>query len=253
VRSLHELRKLQSRVALLSPWLAASAQASADDRVGEIRSIAWRKYTFRYPGAVADALVEISVSHRTGSLLVVVGANGSGKSTLLKSLLGLGGEEHGEILDGEKKLPRHSAWRSRIAYLPQRPYLGDRVSVRAALGLVGDSISDADARIWLERTGSWSVLEHKSAADPLATNVGTLSSGERQRLALARFFARDRDVYLLDEPDANLDAAGIEVTRSVVGALAKEKLVIVAAHSAALVDAADSVVRLEKGRVVPAS
>ena len=115
VRSLHELRKSQSRVALLSPWLAASAQASADDRVGEIRSIAWRKYTFRYPGAVADALVEISVSHRTGSLLVVVGANGSGKSTLLKSLLGLGGEEHGEILDGEKKLPRHSAWRSRIS------------------------------------------------------------------------------------------------------------------------------------------
>lgn len=251
-RGLHEARKARARAAPIASWLGATSSQSTPAVTASnapIDDIEWRNVSVRYEAASANALSEIDVTWKRGALLAVSGDNGSGKSTLLKSLLGVSELSSGEIFSGNEKLVRDAAWRMRLAYLPQRPYVGERLSAREVLSLVGDDLDETNARRWLERVGVWSVLEEKSPRDPLSTRVSILSVGERQRLALARFFSRDRDVYLLDEPDANLDAGGVTVVATILRELAKEKMVIVAAHTPELVAAADAVVALEKGRV----
>ncbi len=252
VRGLHETRKASARAAPITTWLDA-ASPSHDRAIAPstaaIDKLEWRGVSVRYENTSADALSEIDVTWMRGGVLAIMGDNGSGKSTLLKSLLGVGALSAGEIFCGDEKLARDASWRARLAYLPQRPYVGERLTVREVFSLVGDDLDEANARGWLERVGVWSVLEEKSHADPFATRVGVLSVGERQRLALARFFSRDRDAYLLDEPDANLDAGGVTMIAAILRELAAKKMVIVAAHTPELVASANAVVALEKGRV----
>lgn len=249
-RSIHEIRKLRSRASLLDAWLEASVARDDVTRKVPATSIAWRDFSFRYPGATRDALSHVDLRIDAADCVVLHGANGSGKSTLLKSLLGTEATEHGAIMAGDAELVRDDGWRGTLAYLPQRPYLGERSSVRDAFAMLGGAAVDAATmRGWLERVALWSVLQKKNSDDPLATAVGSLSSGERQRLALARFFSLDRDTYLLDEPDANLDTAGVTAVVAIVAELARTKRVIVAAHTPELVRVGRTVVELEEGRI----
>jgi ABC-type transport system involved in cytochrome bd biosynthesis fused ATPase/permease subunit len=83
----------------------------------------------------------------------------------------------------------------------------------------------------------------------LRVRVDTLSVGERQRVALARVLSRDAELFVLDEPDANLDRAGITLVADVLLELARARAVVFAAHTPELLDIGDHVVTLDNGRV----
>ncbi len=102
--------------------------------------------------------------------------------------------------------------------------------------------STKDAR--LERA-----LEELGFSEParlLSRAMGTLSSGQRRRVQLARAFALDRPVLVLDEPEAGLDAASQRRVRDLVAAASRDKIVIVATHS----DLFEQGVRLPSASVV---
>jgi putative ABC transport system ATP-binding protein len=101
----------------------------------------------------------------------------------------------------------------------------------------------------LERVGLLSVLKRRDA-DPLETRVDTLSVGQRQRVALARLLCTDAALYLLDEPDANLDRAGITLVAELIKELSGRAMVAFAAHTPELLEVADRVVHLKDGRVI---
>ncbi len=141
------------------------------------------------------------------------------------------------------------AWRRTTLYLPQRPYLLPRRTVRAAMLFPVSDFDDDALRRALTRVRLWERLA-TFPGDPLDVPTDTLSAGERQRLALARLLCRDADVYLLDEPDANLDAEGVALVAELLRELARKgKIVVVAAHTPEVIAAADRVVHLEGGRV----
>ena len=96
---------------------------------------------------------------------------------------------------------------------------------------------------------SLAVLARKGSA-PLDVRVDSLSIGERQRVALARLLCRDASLFLLDEPDANLDRAGIVLVAELIRELAGRGMVAFAAHTPELLEIADRVVVLKDGRVV---
>jgi sulfate-transporting ATPase len=179
-------------------------------------------------------LRDISLSFFPGAKIGVLGLNGSGKSTLLKIMAGIDKE-----IDGEAR-PQSGI---RIGYLPQEPQLDPASDVRAVvqegvagtLGLIeefnrisdrfGEPLEEEEMNALLERqaklqdaidaASGWE-LERKLeiAADalrlpPWDAKIGTLSGGEKRRVALCRLLLSAPDMLLLDEPTNHLDAESI--------------------------------------------
>jgi ABC-type transport system involved in cytochrome bd biosynthesis fused ATPase/permease subunit len=140
------------------------------------------------------------------------------------------------------------AWRRTVAFLPQRPYLPPRSDVRAAVRfLVPDAADDAILQA-LDRVGLLSLLG-RGGGDPLAVRIGALSVGQRQREGVARLLCQPASLLLLDEPDANLDRAGIATMARLVRELAEDKRVALVAHHGDLLEAADRILVLDEGRL----
>jgi ABC-type multidrug transport system fused ATPase/permease subunit len=206
--------------------------------------IAFDRVSFRYDiGESPDALRDVTFAWSTGAL-ALGGGNGSGKSTCLRLLLSLAPALSGRIVVGGVALDQIDVdeWRARIAFLPQRPYFPPRADVQRAIRLLAPDAPDEAMRVVLDRVGLHGVA--------LGARVEALSVGERQRVALARVLCRDAALYVLDEPDANLDRAGITLVAELVRELAVTKMVVIAAHTPELLDAADQVIVLERGRVI---
>lgn len=209
------------------------------------------RVSFRYADGAPLVLDGVSFEWPVGEPLVLVGPNGSGKSTLLRLLIGLRPPTSGVLRLGDEDLKKLDLrrLRSSSAYLPQRPYLGEAyTSVRSALRLMLPDVDDAAITAALERTAVMEALRGRaSGSDPLTVPVGELSSGQRQRIALARVLLRNAPIVLLDEPDANLDESGVTMVRDLVGQLAREgRMVAVAAHSTRLVSVSSCSVALER-------
>jgi ABC-type multidrug transport system fused ATPase/permease subunit len=204
-----------------------------------------RNVEFAYGDCGPQALSAVSFDWHPGEVLVVEGANGSGKSTLLRLLLGLRAPRAGTITIGGSDLQSMDLpeLRRAIAYLPQRPYLGEAYApVRSALLGLDDAIPDAVLHATLARLG---LDESRGSADMLDVAIGELSAGQRQRISLARVLLHDASIYLLDEPDANLDRAGIALVANIIRELVQNgRMVAVAAHTGDLAELPGMRVRL---------
>jgi ABC-type transport system involved in cytochrome bd biosynthesis fused ATPase/permease subunit len=213
--------------------------------------VAFDRVSFRYAGADVDALSQVSFELGRESLVAISGGNGSGKSTCLRLLLALSQPQEGAVRVGGRDIATldADAWRRRVAFLPQRPYLPPRSDVRTAIRLLGPATPDDRMIAALDRVGVLTSLL-RNGADPLAVPVDALSVGQRQRVSLARLLCRDATIYLLDEPDANLDRAGIALVADIVRELATTSSVVLAAHTPELLALAERVITLDAGRLV---
>ncbi len=247
-RALHEVVRVGTRVRALAEILEGARGEHA--RTGHVLGEAPRRVdaegaAFAYTSAGRVALSAASFSWCRGAPLVLTGPNGAGKSTALRLLLGLAKPTAGKILVDGRDLREldGAAWRRGIAYLAQRPYLSDRATVREAIHLLAPDATDDAMHAVLQSVEVWAALT-SSGTPPLDVRIGTLSVGQRQRVALARVLAIDAPVLLLDEPDANLDQAGIARVRAIVKELSPHKLIAVVAHTEELFDLAGTLVRL---------
>ena len=213
--------------------------------------IAFEGVFFRYESADIDALTAIEFAWRDERVVALSGANGSGKSTWLRLLLALGTPRAGKIRVGAADLAEVDGddWRRSIAFLPQRPYLPMRSQVGATVRLLAPTASDSRITSALDQVGLLETLRRLNP-EPLAVRIDTLSVGERQRVALARMLCRDASLFVFDEPDANLDRAGIALVADLVRTLSRDRKVILAAHTPELIAVADRVVELDRGRIL---
>jgi len=191
-------------------------------------------------------LRNVSFAWKPGEVLGVRGPNGSGKSTLLKLMLGLIEPTEGRILVGgvdlrEIDLP---AWRRRIAYLPQRPYVPEKATVIEAMRLTAPALEEAAARRSLSRINidEGPYRRVAGAVDWLRVPMASLSVGARQRVQLACVFAKEHAFLLLDEPDENLDAATSRILLELVGPTGQKRSTAIISHQEAMLAAASEVV-----------
>ncbi len=225
----------------MAAWLrrpaAPAPSIEKEKKIDASAPIVWSDVHAAYPAATGEALAGVTFAWSPDKVLVVLGANGAGKSTLLRTLLGLVDVTSGAVTIGGEALDpaQASRLRARAAYLPQEPWLGDQCSVRQAFQWLERDASDDAITAALARVGLLEALRAKGEA--LDVRVSELSAGQRQRVALARVLMRDADVLLLDEPDTNLDARGVELVAELLLARAETSRVAVAAHSPRLIAA----------------
>jgi ABC-type multidrug transport system ATPase subunit len=134
-----------------------------------------------------------------GESVGLLGANGSGKTTTLRCIMGLARPDAGTITIAGAKLSAVGA-RRRLSYLPQHSAFPPTLTVRETLDVV--------ARLrGLDHAAVDRELDACGLTPLAAAAVGHLSGGERQRLGMAIAFLPTVDLYLFDEPSANLDPA----------------------------------------------
>lgn len=136
-----------------------------------------------------------------GESVALLGANGSGKTTTIRCVVGLARPDAGRVeIAGIDAARRPLDARRLVSYLPQKPAFPATLTVRETLAVVANLRRlPADA---VDRE-----LEACALTGLAGRGVSQLSGGERQRLAMAVAFLPDADLFLFDEPSANLDPA----------------------------------------------
>lgn len=191
---------------------------------------------------------------RAGERVAIVGGVGSGKSTLLRLLGGLYAPTEGTVTLGGLELGHLApdALRSRIGYLPQDTRLVNgtlRENLLMGLPNPGDQ---ALAQV-VDEVGLGGVAAgHPAGVDlPIAEGGRGLSGGQRTLANLARLFLADPEVWLLDEPTANLDQASeARVLDAVRRRLTPDRTLVLVTHRMQLLTLVDRVIVMSGGRIV---
>jgi D-xylose transport system ATP-binding protein len=207
-----------------------------------------------------QALDRVDFAVSAGEVVGLVGDNGAGKSTLVKTIAGINGPDNGKILFEGKEVTIHrpqDAVALGIATVYQDLALCDNLDVVANLFL-GREIHSAGVGM-VTRQLDEVAMEHQTAEllsnlavtiPSLRSEVGTLSGGQRQQVAVARSLLGEPKVVMLDEPTAALGVPQTKQVLSLINRLRERGLgVVVISHNLADVfQVADRIFVLRLGR-----
>ena len=202
-----------------------------------------------------DRLVieDVDLTVHPGETVAFVGPTGAGKSTLAKLVTRFYDPTVGRVLiDGHdlRDVTMHSL-RSQLGVVPQEPFL--------FAGTIGDNIafarpdaSDAEIHEAIDKVGLTDVVERMpNGLDTVVHERGqTLSSGERQLLALARAFLAHPRVLVLDEATSNLDLQSETKIENALDVLLENRTAILIAHRLSTAMRADRIVVVDLGRII---
>ncbi|PWI42595.1 ABC transporter ATP-binding protein [Streptomyces sp. ICBB 8177] len=212
-----------------------------------------RGVEFRYPGAEAPVLRDISFTARPGETTAVIGSTGSGKSTLIGLVPRLFDATDGAVLvdgaDVRDLAPETLA--ELIGLVPQKPYL---FSGTVASNLRYGRPEATDEELWqaLEIAQAKDFVERmpEGLESPIAQGGGNVSGGQRQRLAIARALVRRPEIYLFDDSFSALDYATDARLRAALARETRDATVVIVAQRVSTIRDADRIVVLDEGRVV---
>jgi len=213
-----------------------------------------RNLSFKYDGGQLSPYVlkDISLTIPRNKVTAIVGASGSGKSTLLKLMLKFYEPAAGEITVGNVPLKNiaHSAWRNHCGTVMQEGYIfSDTISNNIA---VGEEVLN---RRRVTRAARIANIHDHIQQLPLQynTKIGAngmgLSTGQKQRILIARAVHKDPDFLFFDEATSALDANNEKVIMEHLNAFFEGRTVVIIAHRLSTVRNADQIIVLEKGKI----
>ena len=214
--------------------------------------IEFKDVTFRY-GNRAPALDHISFTIPAGKKVALVGSSGSGKSTITKLLLKYYEPEDGEIDFNGVNLTEYTndSVRRAISYVPQNVelfsktiYDNIRVSrMDATMDEVKEAAKKADAHDFIRHLP----LQYNTYLEEAGNG---LSGGEKQRIALARAFLKDSNLYILDESTSNLDFATENLIFNMIYDQLADRSMLIVAHRLSTVRDCDMILVMDHGQIV---
>ena len=260
IRSVFSAFEQTLHLANLEAFMAARPtlhNGSADVAPSRGAAIRIEDVGFTYPGSTVPVLADVSLEIRAGETIAIVGENGAGKSTLVKLLARLYDPDQGRILldDTDLRDFAFDALHSRVSFVFQ--------TFGRYEGTAAENIALGNWRELLDQPDRLAEVAKQAQIDALIESLpngydtllgrlfgeATLSGGEWQQLAVARAFARDAFLLVLDEPTANLDArAEFEVFKR-FKSLAQGRTTILISHRFSTIAMADRIVVLAEGKV----
>ena len=239
-----------------TPEISTHSSSSKPDDIhlpAEINRLNVDHVTYAYEGATGAALSDFSFQFERNHLYALVGENGAGKSTLLHLLMQFLQPTSGYIEADGVSIQTWSpdAWRRYISWVGQKPIIFN-ASLLENVCLFDQSYTRKQAEEALENAMLGNLLQRlpQGLETQMLESGVRFSSGERQRLALARAFLKNSSLVLLDEPTSHLDSTLDNDFILALKQLVKNKTAILIAHNIALSLLADEVLVLEQGRLV---
>ncbi|TXD49768.1 peptidase domain-containing ABC transporter [Polaribacter sp. IC073] len=227
-----------------------------EERISEIpnnSNINLNKVSYRYIGSDQMVLQELDLEIPANKITAIVGVSGSGKTTLMKLLLKFYNPNAGEVKLGNYNLNTISqkTWRSQCGVVMQEGYIfSDTIANNIA---VGEDYIDKQK---LSHAVDVANIQDFIESLPLSynTKIGMegvgLSTGQKQRLLIARAVYKNPSYLFFDEATSALDANNEKVIMEKLHTFFKNKTVVVIAHRLSTVKNAHQIVVLDKGKIV---
>lgn len=230
----------------------------ADDGTIELQNtngqVKFEGISFCYPESEQPALDNIDLTIEPGKTVALVGASGSGKSTIASLIPHFYSPSTGRILiDGHDiETLKLASLRKQIALVSQEVVLfNDTIANNIAYGAPKDTplekIIDA-----AKAANAWEFIQEMP--DGIQTMIGEkglrLSGGQRQRIAIARALLKNAPILILDEATSALDTESERKVQAALNTLMQNRTTLVIAHRLSTIENADTIVVMQKGRIL---
>lgn len=218
--------------------------------------ISFENFSFKYAGENSFGVYGIDLTVKKGELVVLTGPSGCGKTTLTRCINGLvpdyyEGDMSGKcIVNGmdisEQEAGDLSAVVGSVFQDPRSQFFTMKVNTEIPFPAENLGLSRDKLRENMRQT-----VERLELAPLIGKSIFALSSGEKQKIAAASVYCAGVDIYVLDEPSANLDAAGTEQLKDLLERLkAQGKTIVVSEHKLYyLRDIADRFICMKNGTI----
>ena len=221
-------------------------------------SITLNDVSFRYPNTDQDVLNNISMKALKGKKIAIVGVNGSGKTTLMKLLLNFYQVTKGSISLNEYNYNELDASQIRNEYsIIFQDFKIYAVTIAENILMRRVQSKEDEEIVWKALKSVGLDKKVKSLIKGIYTEVtrefdrdgANFSGGERQRLVIARVFASQKDIYILDEPTSSLDPISEERINKLIIENAKDKTMFIIAHRLSTVVDVDYIYLIDNGKI----
>jgi ATP-binding cassette subfamily C protein LapB len=216
-------------------------------------TITFEDVSFKYPGALTNALSHISLHIAQGERVAIIGKMGSGKTTLGKLINGLYEPQRGAVKIGGLDIRQidPAELRAKIGYMAQDNFLFHG-TVRENITIGAPHVSDQA----LLRAATIAGVTDFIRSSPAGFNLQVgerglaLSGGQRQAITIARTLLMDPEIVILDEPSSSMDVGVETVLKLRLSSALKGKTLVLITHRPSLLSLVNRVIALEDGAII---
>lgn len=217
-----------------------------------VRQVAWHDVSFAYEQQ-KPILSRLNLTATAGSITAIVGPTGTGKSTLMALLLRLYDPDQGTITINDTPIDyiRIDDLRSHVAIaLQQNVLFTTTIADNISYATSDKSRADIDAAAKISCAHEFIEALPLGYDTELGERGGKLSTGQRQRLTIARAILRDTPILVLDEPTASLDAVTEQRVLRNIAEWGKSRIVFIITHRLSTIKQASQIAFMHEGSIV---
>jgi ATP-binding cassette, subfamily B, multidrug efflux pump len=244
----------KKELSIPDPWNGSNRYPSTHDRSAEPggAKVTLENVTFGYEEKV-PVLMDVTLEIKEGETVAIVGPTGSGKTSLINLIPRFYTPWSGRVLvDGlDTETLDIQTIRSKIALVAQDPFLFSG-SIRENISPWNLNVSPEEMETILNASNCAAIIQRlpRGIETQLSEGGGSISSGERQLISIARAFARNPELIILDEATSYIDSVTEQRVQEAISRLTENKTTIIVAHRLSTARSAHRIIVLNRGRII---